>query len=363
MTTIWIKIVIVKEEDEYEEQVLSKRELNWKNDALELGTVMLETYAGECSGHPYSGELLDKAFVHIMQEKWWKRPRKFMIATGLGYALGQYLVKKLGFKWIVYNDYQGRDIAVKHVVTGIVAFPISAVRKRLKSREYRFMEQYIAHLKEELKNMKIELPKLHYVSQSKDGLTHLDAITNACKAGCRWVQLRMKDVPLETYIETAIAAKAICQEYQALLTINDNPQVALAAKADGLHLGKEDMKPSEARKIVGEGVVIGGTANTWEDVLRLSKEPIDYIGLGPFRYTATKEKLSPILGKEGYQTIINRMYKEGIELPVFAIGGIALDDIEEMLSTGVFGIAVSGLVTNAADQMAIVAAIQQKLIH
>lgn len=334
--------------EEQEERALNEKELAWKKDALELADALFEKYGNGKHNGNYEAETLDIVFDNVLQESWWQRPRKFIIATGLGYALGQILVDQLGFEWIAYQDAQGKDIAVKHVASGIIAFPISAIRKRLKSKEYTFAQVYLETLREELNLPKMDLPKLHYVSQSKQGQTHLEAIEKACQAGCKWIQLRMKEVSFETYLETAITAKKICQNYDAILTINDNAQVALQANTDGLHLGKEDMRPIEARTIVGD-IIIGGTANTWEDVLRLSKEPIDYIGLGPLRYTSTKKKLSPVLGIEGYQEILTKMKAANIDLPVYAIGGVDLEDIPALLKTGVCGIAVSGLITNAVD--------------
>lgn len=195
--------------------------------------------------------------------------------------------------------------------------------------------------------------KLHYISQ---GINPLETIENACQAGCKWVQLRMKNTTFQEYLDTAIAAKEICQKYQALLTINDNPQVAFQAKADGLHLGKEDMSPSEARKIVGD-IILGGTANNWDDILRLSQEKVDYIGLGPFAFTTTKEKLSPILGLEGYIELIQKMKSHDIQIPVLAIGGIELKDIPSLVNAGVWGVAVSGLITNADNKKAVCEAI------
>jgi thiamine-phosphate pyrophosphorylase len=360
MKPYWGIIILNKMKQEYEERALNKKELAWKKDALDLAEALIEKYGNDAKQTTYEPVILDTAFQNVMQESWWSRPRKFSLITGLGYALGQGLVNHLGFEWLVYKDGQGKDVAVKHAASGIIAFPISAIRKRLETKEYKFACAYFQNLKDEIKMSTQDLPKLHYVSQTKEGLTHLEAIENACQAGCKWVQLRMKEVSFEVYLETAIAAKKICQTYGAKLTINDNAQVALESGADGLHLGKKDLTPSKARTIVGD-LIIGGTANTWEDVLRLSKEPIDYIGLGPLRYTSTKDNLSPILGLEGYQTILNQMKIAEIDLPVYAIGGIGLDDIEAVLGTGVRGIAASGLITNAVDSKAVCGAIFELL--
>ena len=120
-------------------------------------------------------------------------------------------------------------------------------------------------------------------------------------------------------------------------------------KADGVHLGKNDMPIAEARKILGRDFLIGGTANTFDDVRAHYEAGADYIGCGPFRFTTTKEKLSPILGLEGYRSIVQQMKAEGIHLPIVAIGGITLDDIPDILQTGVTGIALSGTILRAEN--------------
>ena len=176
------------------------------------------------------------------------------------------------------------------------------------------------------------------------------------------MQLRLKKVSYEEYLETAIAAKEICQKHQVKLTINDNTQVALESKADGLHLGKQDMSPSEARKIVGD-IIIGGTANTWEDIVYLAEQKVDYIGLGPFRFTNTKETLSPILGIEGYDKLLQKMKIAKIDIPVLAIGGIELEDIQYIVDIGVWGIAVSGLLVNAKDKKKVCDSIFNQLVN
>lgn len=118
---------------------------------------------------------------------------------------------------------------------------------------------------------------------------------------------------------------------------------------DGVHLGKNDMPIAEARKILGDGFIIGGTANTFEDVKAHYEAGADYIGCGPFRFTTTKEKLSPILGLEGYKDIIQKMKEESIDIPLVAIGGITKEDIPEIMKTGVNGIALSGCILHAEN--------------
>lgn len=128
--------------------------------------------------------------------------------------------------------------------------------------------------------------------------------------------------------------------------------VAVEVGAKGVHLGKNDMAPAQARNMMGRGFVIGGTANTFEDIVRLNDQRVDYIGLGPFRFTETKKNLSPILGLEGYERIIAQCREAGIDLPVVAIGGITADDIPAILNTGVSAIALSSTILGAADPVA-----------
>lgn len=143
--------------------------------------------------------------------------------------------------------------------------------------------------------------------------------------------------------------KEICRRHGALFLVNDNVDIALELDADGVHLGKEDMNPLEARKILGYTKIIGGTCNTFEDVVARFRQQVDYIGLGPFTYTSTKKRLSPILGIEGYRNILDACRKAGIHIPIHAIGGIRENDIQPILSTGVTGIALSSLLKNSDD--------------
>jgi len=168
-------------------------------------------------------------------------------------------------------------------------------------------------------------------------------VAAACRAGIQWIQLRMKLATDDEVLEAAWAAKKICLEWGSKLIVNDRVKVALEADVDGVHLGKEDMPVSEARRLLGAGKIIGGTANTIEDIREHWRQGADYIGLGPYRFTTTKKNLSPILGLEGYRRIMERMGAEGISLPVIAIGGIGMEDAEPLFAVGVQGIAFSGM--------------------
>lgn len=190
--------------------------------------------------------------------------------------------------------------------------------------------------------MKSSLPRLHFVSQGQTPAEHLYHIERLARAGCPWIQLRLKDVSTEVYHNTAQMALQHCRRYGALLTINDRPDIAAAVGADGVHVGTTDIPPQEAREQLPEGI-IGATANTEADLQQAVEGGVDYIGLGPFRFTVTKKKLSPVLGISGYNQRLAWMKKQGWETPVLAIGGLLEADVLGLKQTGIWGIAVSGL--------------------
>ena len=190
---------------------------------------------------------------------------------------------------------------------------------------------------------------IQYISNSNAKYSHLQGIRLALAGGCRWIQLRMKDCADDEIIPVAKQVKELCREYCAKFVIDDNVEIDRLLDLDGVHLGKNDMPVAEARIHLGENKIIGGTANTFEDVERIYQDGADYIGCGPFRFTTTKKRLAPILGLEGYRSITSRMKSAGIDIPMVAIGGIKAGDIKDIMQTGVDGIALSGSVLNAEN--------------
>jgi len=193
------------------------------------------------------------------------------------------------------------------------------------------------------------IDKIHYISQASANGSHLEAIENVLKAGCKWVQLRIKEQSPDHVLQLAMEAKDLCENYHAKLIVNDFPEIAYKSGAFGVHLGLGDMPIPEARGILGNDKCIGGTANTFKDILRRVEEGADYIGLGPFRFTTTKRNLSPVLGIEGYKQLMDQIRLSGIRIPIIAIGGIDIQDIAHILKSGIYGIAVSGLLTKSSE--------------
>lgn len=206
-----------------------------------------------------------------------------------------------------------------------------------------------------------QIATLQYITQPINGISTVDQVREICLAGVKWIQLRLKDADEFVWEQEAIEIWEVCQDYGATFIINDNIEVAKRVMADGVHLGKDDMRPSEARKILGEGAIIGGTANSFQDILTLQKEGVDYIGLGPFKQTETKKKLSPILGIAGYEEIITQCQQANITIPIVGVGGVTLEDIKLLRKSGLHGVAASGLLAKAKNKKELVSAMHAEL--
>ena len=191
--------------------------------------------------------------------------------------------------------------------------------------------------------------ELQFITHFTDRYSYYDSARLALEGGCRWIQLRMKDASPEEREHEAVRVQGLCRSYGATFIIDDDVELVKRLKADGVHLGKNDMPIAEARHILGKDFIIGGTANTFDDVVSHYRAGADYIGCGPFRFTTTKKNLSPILGLEGYRSIVRQMHENGIDLPIVAIGGITCEDIPAIMQTGVSGIALSGTILRAEN--------------
>lgn len=193
---------------------------------------------------------------------------------------------------------------------------------------------------------------IQFITHQNDCIGYAEGAKMALEGGCKWIQLRMKDATDDEVRVVAAEIQPLCKQNEAIFLLDDRVELARELHADGVHLGKNDMPVDEARRVLGEEFIIGGTANTFEDIERLASQGADYIGCGPFRFTTTKKNLAPVLGLEGYRDIIENMRRAGIDIPVVAIGGITASDIDDILATGVKGIAVSGSVLTAENPVA-----------
>lgn len=191
--------------------------------------------------------------------------------------------------------------------------------------------------------------RLQFITHPQADRSVVEGVRLALEGGCRWIQLRHKDASEQTLTQEGLAISEMCRACGATFIIDDHVELVKATGADGVHLGKNDMPVEEARRKLGPSYIIGATANTYEELSAAARAGADYAGVGPYRFTTTKDKLAPILGTEGYRHICSRRNHEHIRIPITAIGGITEQDIPEITATGVEGIAASGCILNAGD--------------
>ncbi len=187
---------------------------------------------------------------------------------------------------------------------------------------------------------------IQYITQDNDQLSHSEQALAMFRNGIRWVQLRMKDVPDESIVSEANKILAYAREYDATLILNDSVELARQLGVKAVHLGLNDMPLDKARNVLGDDVIIGGTANTIEQIKLQVQRGADYVGVGPFRFTTTKKNLSPTLGLQAYATLLQQMEEAAVNVPLFAVGGITLNDFEDLKKAGVQHFAVSGDLLN-----------------
>lgn len=197
----------------------------------------------------------------------------------------------------------------------------------------------------------MELEKIQFITHQNSKYNYLDSALLALEGGIRFIQLRMKNSKHEEVIKVGKVLKEECKKYDAQLIIDDYVDLVNEIGVDGVHLGLKDMPINIARERLNKEKIIGGTANCFEDVLMQYKLGADYIGVGPFNYTTTKLHLSKILGVQGYKVVNEKCKKNNINIPIYAIGGIRLNDLEELKQTGVYGIAISSLILESSNPL------------
>ena len=205
------------------------------------------------------------------------------------------------------------------------------------------------------------ISRLHHITQETSSLTHLDTMRSALDSGVTWTQLRIKNESLSTVKKIAEQAKELCLEYKATLIINDYLEVCKELDLDGVHLGLTDTSTKDAREFLGQSKIVGGTANTFEDIIYHYKNGVDYVGIGPYKFTSTKDKLSPIVGLEGYKKVLKSLDDEGIQVPLIAIGGITQDDVRGIRDVGMYGIAVASLINLSEKPQLIIESLNRNL--
>jgi thiamine-phosphate pyrophosphorylase len=190
------------------------------------------------------------------------------------------------------------------------------------------------------------LPRIYPITDPRIAkISHAEQVQKLMAGGAEIIQLRDKYHAPKDFYEAAKAALAIAQRQGVKIIINDRADIALALKADGVHLGQDDLPPDRARKILGERAIIGFSTHNLKQAIAAIKFPIDYLAIGPVYATRTKENAEKIVGIEGVKTV-----REAIgDFPLVAIGGITTKNVSEVLRAGANSAAViSDLLGNAA---------------
>jgi thiamine-phosphate pyrophosphorylase len=181
-------------------------------------------------------------------------------------------------------------------------------------------------------------------------------VAAAVRGGVRLVQLRDKTAPDAAMIAQARALKALLRPLGVPLVVNDRLEVALAAEADGLHLGQEDLAPARARAALGPGRILGVSAGDAEEAATADPAVVDYVGVGPVYPTGSKADAGDAIGLAGLGAM-----RALLDLPMVAIGGIDETNAAEVMACGVEGVAVVSAICGAADPEAAARALRRRI--
>jgi thiamine-phosphate pyrophosphorylase len=194
--------------------------------------------------------------------------------------------------------------------------------------------------------LNFELPRIYPITDAGiSGLSHSAQVERLIAGGARLIQLREKRSPSGDFYKSALAAARIAHDCGIRVVINDRVDIALAVKADGVHLGQDDLPPENARAILGDDAIIGFSTHSVEQARRAMSMPVDYIAIGPIFQTKTKE--SPV-GLDGLRRVRDAIG----DLPLVAIGGITIDNIGPVFDAGADCVAVIGALLSEPDAIA-----------
>lgn len=185
--------------------------------------------------------------------------------------------------------------------------------------------------------MKIAFPKIYPITDTRiSGLSHLEQVRRLIAGGARLIQLREKLAATGEFYEAAVEAVAYAHTHGAKMIINDRADIALAAKADGVHLGQDDLSPTHVRDLLGPTAIIGISTHSLEQARAALQLPIDYIAIGPIFATSTKKEPEPVVGLEGLRSVRDM----DPYIPLVAIGGIDRNSAASVLAAGADSVAM-----------------------
>ena len=193
--------------------------------------------------------------------------------------------------------------------------------------------------------MSFSLPKIYPITDTLiSGLSHAKQVEVLAAGGASLIQLREKRASPRVFYQAALEAMSMARRLGVQIIINDRVDIAIAVKADGVHLGQDDLPPDRARILLGASRIIGFSTHSLEQALAADLAPVDYVAIGPVLQTATKERPDPIVGLETVREIRRRISK-----PLVAIGGITLDRARAIVEAGADSIAVIADLLSASD--------------
>jgi thiamine-phosphate pyrophosphorylase len=200
--------------------------------------------------------------------------------------------------------------------------------------------------------MKKFIEKLQFITHDIEQHSHIEQARIACEAGAKWIQYRCLTKSDDELLKDINVIAELCDDWGATLIVTDHIHLNGKADIQGFHIEDMDADFQKLRSELGEAVTIGGSSNTIEGLIRIANEGADYAGFGPFNITTTKPNNAPLIGLSGYENAMSTLNIKGIELPVLAVGGITIADIDSIMATGVFGIAASSAINQSEDMTA-----------
>ncbi|MBV9925239.1 MAG: thiamine phosphate synthase [Acidobacteria bacterium] len=199
--------------------------------------------------------------------------------------------------------------------------------------------------------MKFELPQLYPITDRRlSGLTHAEQVARLCEGGARLVQLREKRLPAREFYAEVVEALKVARLFGATLIVNDRADVALAAGADGVHVGQDDVPPEAVRALLGEGKIVGFSTHGVGQAVAASTLPVDYVAIGPVFGTSSKENPDPVVGLEGVRGVRAAV---GDAVKLVAIGGITSETAPSVLEAGADSVALIGALLDTPDRFEI----------
>ena len=207
--------------------------------------------------------------------------------------------------------------------------------------------------------MKKYISRFHYLTQDLPDRSHKEQARMACEAGANWIQYRCLSKADKELIDEIDEIAEICDDWGTTLIITNHYHLLNKVDAQGVHIEDFDADLAAIRMVSGEDKTLGASATNVQRLMDVQqKGVVDYCGYGPFAHTDTKPNNKPLLGFEGYRELQKH---PDIDIPVIAVGGIQLTDVEHLLETGVYGLAVSAAVNLAVDPLRALKTFYQKI--